>query len=44
VITDDRGTRMFLCSDTDYCEAQRERSRQTGVAASPASPKETPRA
>jgi alpha-D-ribose 1-methylphosphonate 5-phosphate C-P lyase len=25
VITDDRGSRMFLCSDTDYCEAQRER-------------------
>jgi alpha-D-ribose 1-methylphosphonate 5-phosphate C-P lyase len=23
VITDDRGGRMFQCSDTDYCEAQR---------------------
>ncbi|HEY6257050.1 MAG TPA: alpha-D-ribose 1-methylphosphonate 5-phosphate C-P-lyase PhnJ [Xanthobacteraceae bacterium] len=23
VITDDRGSRMFLCSDTDYCERQR---------------------
>jgi alpha-D-ribose 1-methylphosphonate 5-phosphate C-P lyase len=44
VITDDRGTRMFLCSDTDYCETQRERSRQTGASASPATPKETPRA
>jgi alpha-D-ribose 1-methylphosphonate 5-phosphate C-P lyase len=24
VITDDRGGRMFVCSDTDYCEARRE--------------------
>jgi alpha-D-ribose 1-methylphosphonate 5-phosphate C-P lyase len=23
VITDDRGSRMFLCSDTDYCETRR---------------------
>ena len=23
VITDDRGTRMFVCSDTDYCENRR---------------------
>ncbi len=23
VVTDDRGGRMFLCSDTDYCEARR---------------------
>ena len=28
VITDDRGTRMFVCSDTDYCERRRtERAR-----------------
>ncbi len=24
VITDDRGTRMFVCSDTDHCEKRRE--------------------
>ena len=24
VVTDDRGGRMFLCSDTDYCESRRE--------------------
>jgi alpha-D-ribose 1-methylphosphonate 5-phosphate C-P lyase len=24
VITDDRGNRMFVCSDTDYCEARRQ--------------------
>ncbi len=24
VITDDEGARMFVCSDTDYCEARRE--------------------
>ena len=23
VITDDRGGRMFICSDTDHCEKQR---------------------
>ena len=23
IITDDRGGRMFVCSDTDYCEARR---------------------
>jgi alpha-D-ribose 1-methylphosphonate 5-phosphate C-P lyase len=23
VITDDRGGRMFMCSDTDYCAARR---------------------
>ena len=23
VVTDDRGTRMFVCSDTDYCEGRR---------------------
>jgi alpha-D-ribose 1-methylphosphonate 5-phosphate C-P lyase len=26
VIVDDRGTRMFVCSDTDFCAARRERS------------------
>jgi alpha-D-ribose 1-methylphosphonate 5-phosphate C-P lyase len=25
VITDDWGSRMFVCSDTDYCEARRVR-------------------
>ena len=23
VVTDDRGGRMFVCSDTDYCETRR---------------------
>ncbi|HMJ43382.1 MAG TPA: alpha-D-ribose 1-methylphosphonate 5-phosphate C-P-lyase PhnJ, partial [Pseudolabrys sp.] len=23
VVTDDRGSRMFVCSDTDYCEQRR---------------------
>ena len=31
VITDDRGSRMFLCSDTDYCEAERERGPQAAA-------------
>jgi alpha-D-ribose 1-methylphosphonate 5-phosphate C-P lyase len=31
VITDDRGTRMFLCSDTDYCERQRAGGDQAGA-------------
>jgi alpha-D-ribose 1-methylphosphonate 5-phosphate C-P lyase len=31
LITDDRGTRMFLCSDTDYCERQRAGSDQAGA-------------
>ena len=26
VITDDRGRRMFVCSDTDYCAGRRERA------------------
>jgi alpha-D-ribose 1-methylphosphonate 5-phosphate C-P lyase len=25
IITDDRGTRMFVCSDTDYCVERRDR-------------------
>ena len=24
VVTDDRGTRMFVCSDTDYCAERRD--------------------
>jgi alpha-D-ribose 1-methylphosphonate 5-phosphate C-P lyase len=43
VITDDRGSRMFLCSDTDYCEAQRERGPQAGKPAPPVNAKETRR-
>ncbi len=27
VIMDDKGTRMFVCSDTDFCEKQREKKR-----------------
>ena len=38
VITDDRGSRMFLCSDTDYCEAQRARGPE--AAAPPVHPGE----
>ncbi|MEM6679693.1 MAG: alpha-D-ribose 1-methylphosphonate 5-phosphate C-P-lyase PhnJ [Pseudomonadota bacterium] len=34
VITDDHGTRMFVCSDTAYCEARR-RAGHRGVAAPP---------
>jgi alpha-D-ribose 1-methylphosphonate 5-phosphate C-P lyase len=26
VITDDRGTRMFVCSDTDHCTSRREKA------------------
>jgi alpha-D-ribose 1-methylphosphonate 5-phosphate C-P lyase len=26
VVTDDRGGRMFVCSDTDYCETRRARA------------------
>jgi alpha-D-ribose 1-methylphosphonate 5-phosphate C-P lyase len=28
VVTDDRGGRMFVCSDTDYCESRRERRQE----------------
>ena len=38
VITDDRGGRMFLCSDTDYCEARRQ-----GAATAPAHSQEMQR-
>jgi len=31
VITDDRGGRMFVCSDTDYCETRRSQSRADGA-------------
>jgi alpha-D-ribose 1-methylphosphonate 5-phosphate C-P lyase len=24
VVTDDRGGRLFVCSDTDYCETRRD--------------------
>jgi alpha-D-ribose 1-methylphosphonate 5-phosphate C-P lyase len=33
VITDDRGTRMFLCSDTDYCEERRDGGHRASAAA-----------
>jgi alpha-D-ribose 1-methylphosphonate 5-phosphate C-P lyase len=32
VITDDRGGRMFVCSDTDHCEARRAPSRKREIA------------
>jgi alpha-D-ribose 1-methylphosphonate 5-phosphate C-P lyase len=32
VITDDAGGRMFVCSDTDYCEARRAEGRPPGAA------------
>ena len=33
VVTDDRGGRMFLCSDTDYCESRRESADTSSVPA-----------
>jgi alpha-D-ribose 1-methylphosphonate 5-phosphate C-P lyase len=37
VITDDRGGRMFVCSDSDYCETRRAEGHQgTGLAAASA--------
>jgi alpha-D-ribose 1-methylphosphonate 5-phosphate C-P lyase len=32
VITDDRGSRMFVCSDTDYCEKRRAGAETAGAA------------
>ena len=37
VVTDDRGTRMYVCSDTDYCEGRRD-----AAAARAGQPEETP--
>ena len=31
VITDDKGGRMFVCSDTDYCEKRRTSDRSEAV-------------
>jgi alpha-D-ribose 1-methylphosphonate 5-phosphate C-P lyase len=33
VVTDDRGGRMFLCSDTDYCGGRQEAADAAGEAA-----------
>ena len=44
LITDDRGGRMFLCSDTDYCEAQRKRGPDANPSAPPPHPQEPRRA
>jgi alpha-D-ribose 1-methylphosphonate 5-phosphate C-P lyase len=33
VLTDDRGGRMFVCSDTDYCAGRRETAQAAGEAA-----------
>jgi alpha-D-ribose 1-methylphosphonate 5-phosphate C-P lyase len=33
VVTDDRGGRMFVCSDTDYCAGRREAAERAGEAA-----------
>jgi len=30
VLIDDRGGRMFVCSDTDYCEGRRAAAQQAG--------------
>jgi alpha-D-ribose 1-methylphosphonate 5-phosphate C-P lyase len=30
IITDDRGSRMFVCSDTDYCEGRRDTGETVG--------------
>jgi alpha-D-ribose 1-methylphosphonate 5-phosphate C-P lyase len=32
VITDDKGGRMYVCSDTDYCEKRREKAAASGEA------------
>jgi alpha-D-ribose 1-methylphosphonate 5-phosphate C-P lyase len=32
IITDDRGTRLFLCSDTDYCQERRRRPKNDSPA------------
>jgi alpha-D-ribose 1-methylphosphonate 5-phosphate C-P lyase len=37
VVTDDAGGRMFVCSDTDYCEGRRESRPQAASSAEPAS-------
>ena len=44
VITDDRGSRMFLCSDTDYCETRRAEGQPADPAGAPENSKETRRA
>lgn len=31
IITDDRGSRMFVCSDTDYCEGRRNTGETVGL-------------
>ena len=38
VITDDRGGRMFVCSDTDHCEERREKPAVASGAAEGATP------
>jgi alpha-D-ribose 1-methylphosphonate 5-phosphate C-P lyase len=43
VITDDRGSRMFLCSDTDYCESRRAAGHRADASVPPALAKETSR-
>jgi alpha-D-ribose 1-methylphosphonate 5-phosphate C-P lyase len=33
-VTDEQGGRMFMCSDTDYCEVRRGRAQDAGQAES----------
>jgi alpha-D-ribose 1-methylphosphonate 5-phosphate C-P lyase len=33
VIVDDQGSRLFVCSDTDYCEEQRQANASEGAGA-----------
>jgi alpha-D-ribose 1-methylphosphonate 5-phosphate C-P lyase len=42
VIVDDKGRRMFVCSDTDYCEARRHAGHGPGVAAAAPTPESGP--
>jgi alpha-D-ribose 1-methylphosphonate 5-phosphate C-P lyase len=35
VVTDDRGGRMFVCSDTDYCERRRDQGQEGDENAEP---------
>jgi alpha-D-ribose 1-methylphosphonate 5-phosphate C-P lyase len=42
VIVDDRGRRMFVCSDTDYCEARRHAGHGPNAAAAAPTPESGP--
>jgi alpha-D-ribose 1-methylphosphonate 5-phosphate C-P lyase len=35
IVTDDQGSRMFVCSDTDYCESRQQRGHRGSESAAP---------